>query len=50
MLGHSSITITLDRYSHLFPSAHEQLAERLDATFVAAEFAEPAVVSVTPIR
>lgn len=50
MLGHSSITITLDRYSHLFPSDHETLAERLDATFAAAEVSEPAVASVTPIR
>jgi integrase len=30
MLGHSSITMTLDRYGHLFPSLAEQLAERLD--------------------
>jgi integrase len=37
MLGHSSITITLDRYAHLFPSAHEDLAANLAATFVAAE-------------
>jgi integrase len=40
MLGHSSVTITLDRYSHLFPSAHEALADNLAATFVAAESAE----------
>jgi integrase len=31
MLGHSSITVTLDRYGHLFPSIGEQLAEALDA-------------------
>jgi integrase len=37
ILGHSSVTITLDRYSHLFPSAHEALAENLAATFSAAE-------------
>jgi integrase len=36
-LGHSSITITLDRYGHLFPSVEEALAEKLDATFAAAE-------------
>jgi integrase len=36
-LGHSTITITLDRYGHLFPSVEEALAEKLDATFVAAE-------------
>ena len=32
-LGHSSITITLDRYGHLFPSVEEALAEKLDAAF-----------------
>jgi integrase len=36
-LGHSSVQITLDRYGHLFPSVEESLAERLDATFAAAE-------------
>lgn len=41
MLGHSSVTITLDRYSHLFASAHEALAENLGATFAAAEVAQP---------
>jgi integrase len=30
-LGHSSIAITLDRYSHLFPSAEEALVDALDA-------------------
>ena len=29
-LGHSSITVTLDRYGHLFPGLDERLAERLD--------------------
>src|SRR5205807_9324964 len=32
-LGHSSITITLDRYGHLFPSVEEALADALDRTF-----------------
>jgi integrase len=40
-LGHSSITITLDRYGHLFPSVEEALAEALDAAF-AAEDTQPA--------
>jgi integrase len=35
-LGHSSITITLDRYGHLFPSVEAALAEKLDAAFIAA--------------
>jgi integrase len=43
MLGHSSVTITLDRYSHLFPSGHEALAANLSATFAAAEAAPASV-------
>jgi integrase len=50
MLGHSSITVTLDRYSHLFPSAHESLAEQLDATFIAAESSPVAASNVVGIR
>jgi integrase len=38
-LGHSSITITMDRYGHLLPSAHERTADRLAAVF--AEAATP---------
>jgi integrase len=33
MLGHWSITVTLDRYGHLFPSLPEELAERMDVAF-----------------
>ena len=29
-LGHSSITVTLDRYGHLFPKLDETLTKRLD--------------------
>ncbi|MNC15942.1 Transposase [compost metagenome] len=29
-LGHSSITITLDRYSHLFPTMQQEAAEKLN--------------------
>ena len=32
-LGHSSVQITLDRYSHLFPNVAEALAEQLDAVY-----------------
>ncbi|MGH2756238.1 MAG: tyrosine-type recombinase/integrase [Actinomycetota bacterium] len=35
-LGHSSITTTLDRYGHLFPSLDDRLRDGLDATFRAA--------------
>lgn len=34
-LGHSTITITLDRYGHLFPSVEEALSDALDAAFAA---------------
>jgi hypothetical protein len=30
-MGHSSITITLDRYGHLMPGNEDAAAERLDA-------------------
>ena len=30
-LGHSTITVTLDRYGYLFPALDEELADRLDA-------------------
>ena len=35
-LGHSSITVTLDRYGHLFPDALDELAVGLDAQRAAA--------------
>jgi len=30
-LGHSSISVTMDRYGHLFPDELNRLADRLDA-------------------
>ncbi|MDF9839068.1 MULTISPECIES: site-specific integrase [unclassified Paenibacillus] len=36
-LGHSSITITLDRYSHLFPTMQQEAAEKLDDLMKAAD-------------
>jgi hypothetical protein len=32
-LEHSSITVTLDTYGHLFPGIGDELAHRLDALF-----------------
>lgn len=32
-LGHSSITVTIDRYGHMFPAQDQALAEALDQTF-----------------
>ena len=31
MLGHSTIGLTLDTYSHLLPAMHQQAAEAMDA-------------------
>ena len=33
-LGHSTVSMTLDRYGHLFPSMEEALGEALDAAFM----------------
>jgi integrase len=41
-LGHSSITVTLDRYGHLFPSDVDAMAERLDQTFLTSQSNERA--------
>jgi integrase len=35
-MGHSSVTITFDRYGHLMPGNEEQAADRLDAYLEAA--------------
>jgi integrase len=36
LMGHSSITVTLDRYGHLFPSLGAEVADGLEATYQAA--------------
>jgi hypothetical protein len=36
MLGHSSIALTLDTYSHLVPALHAQAAATMDSLFGAA--------------
>ncbi|HEX2273453.1 MAG TPA: tyrosine-type recombinase/integrase [Acidimicrobiales bacterium] len=41
-LGHSSITVTIDVYGHLFPSIDEALTARLDDTLQAAQLARDA--------
>lgn len=45
-LGHSSIQVTMDRYGHLFPSAAEELAGRLDAAYRRTQTPEPPGVSI----
>jgi integrase len=46
-LGHSTVTITLDRYSHLMPSVAEAVAVQLDALYNAQP--EPAPSNVVQI-
>lgn len=48
-LGHSSITVTLDRYGHLFPKLDEALTDRLDAMHAEA-VAVPPRVEGTAVR
>lgn len=51
-IGHSSITVTMDVYGHLFPSLTEALTERLDDVFRAARAAPsivPIVAEVVPL-
>ena len=33
LLGHSSVTLTLDTYSHVLPGLHADAAARMDALF-----------------
>jgi integrase len=49
-LGLSTVTITLDRYSHLMPNVAEAMAEKLDALYASAEAASPASSNVTELR
>jgi integrase len=35
-LGHSSIQVTMDRYSHLVPGLQEEAAEKVDSAIQAA--------------
>jgi hypothetical protein len=50
-LGHSSITVTLDRYGHLFPKLGEALTDRLDQLqHEAAHQASPGAVDVRTLQ
>jgi integrase len=35
-MGHASVTMTFDRYGHLFPDARDELRRRVDANLTAA--------------
>ena len=37
LMGHSSVQVTLDRYSHVMPRLTAALAERMDHAYRAAE-------------
>jgi integrase len=53
LLGHSSVQITLDRYSHVMPHMAAALAERMDAVYRAADpgqATDTIVGSVTPLN
>ena len=39
-LGHTSVTITLDRYGHLFPGSEAEAAGLLDAYLARADTSE----------
>jgi hypothetical protein len=45
LMGHSSVQITLDRYSHVMPRLTAALADRIDAAYRAAEPAPSAAVA-----
>jgi integrase len=47
MLGHSSITITLDRYSHVIPAMHREAAQTMDSLLGVLDFA-PQTPKITP--
>jgi integrase len=50
MMGHSSIDITADRYTHLFPERRHEAHHRLDAMFAAAEEAASSGAEVIELR
>ncbi|MGQ9537950.1 MAG: tyrosine-type recombinase/integrase [Actinomycetota bacterium] len=41
IMGHSSITVTMDTYAHLFPGAHERAMRRMEAMFSSGEKVVP---------
>jgi integrase len=41
-MGHASITVTLDRYGHLFPELDEAIASAFDKALTAADTARRA--------
>ncbi|MEV6427973.1 hypothetical protein [Nocardia sp. NPDC051463] len=50
MLGHSSATLTLDRYCYLFEDEHDAVADGLDAHCIEASAAECSREEVAKVR
>jgi hypothetical protein len=46
--GHASVSLTLDRYGHLYPGADTALRDRLDALYVPGGQAGPGMVIELP--
>jgi hypothetical protein len=50
-MGHSTITVTLDNYGHLFPKLDEALDDALDSVYqVSATGAATALDARAPVR
>ena len=47
-MGHSSITVTLDRYGHLLPSLDDSLSDALDRTWRTAQVSRPSLPESRP--
>ncbi|MGH9064512.1 MAG: site-specific integrase, partial [Acidimicrobiales bacterium] len=50
LMGHASVQITLDRYSHVMPRMRTALAERMDAAYGEVRAAPTAEGRVGPLR
>lgn len=46
-LGHSTVTVTADRYGHLFPSLEAALTAKLDDTYRAARASDSTAMGTT---
>lgn len=47
ILEHSSMTITLDRYSHVIPAMHREAAQTMDS-LLGSPYLEPEATKITP--
>ena len=51
IMGHASVTVSLDRYGHMLPGGRDEVVERLDAFFERAlsDFARPDLGTTRPV-